>query len=132
RSAAKQLGYQLRIIRPINPVVLGNLETELRALGSLLGRAHDLSFLGDRLRHEHEQFQKESYELMAVIEASASDLQRGAADLAERFFSERPHDFGRRIAGWLEDWTEVRSPSLAEELVSDHTSQGAVLAQSKG
>jgi CHAD domain-containing protein len=121
RSAAKQLWYQLRIVRPINPVVLGNLGTELGALGDLLGRAHDLSFLGDRVRREQSpaKVERESHELLAVIEASASDLERGAADLAERFFSERPRDFGKRIAAWLADWGEGKSPSLAEELVSD-------------
>ncbi|HKP45975.1 MAG TPA: CHAD domain-containing protein [Pyrinomonadaceae bacterium] len=121
RSAAKQLWYQLRIIRPINPVVLGNLGAEVRSLGSLLGRAHDLSFLGDRLRQEQNQsqFKRESHELLAVIEASVSDLQRGAADLAERFFAERPRDFGKRIAAWLDDWPDGASPSMAEELVND-------------
>jgi CHAD domain-containing protein len=119
RSAAKQVGYQLRILRPVNPVVLESLGTELRAVGDLLGRAHDLSFLGDRLRQEHGQLERASHELMAVIEASASDLQRGAADLAARFFSERPRDFGRRIAGWLEDWTDAKSVSVAEERVGE-------------
>ncbi len=119
RSAAKQLGYQLRILRPISPVVLGNFDTELRAVGDLLGRAHDLSFLGRRLGQEHGQPERESHELMAVIEASASDLQRGSADLAERFFSERPRDFGHRIAGWLEDWKDAKSASVADELLGD-------------
>jgi len=129
RSVAKQLWYQLRILRPINPVVIVNLTDDLGALGDLLGRAHDLSFLGDRLRQEHgrSQFQRENHELLAVIEASASDLQRGAADLAERFFSERPRDFGRRIAGWLENWIDTKSPSLAEKLVSDSGQSAAVV-----
>jgi len=121
RSVAKQLGYQFRIIRPVHPVVLENLGTELQALGDLLGRAHDLTFLGDRLRQEDNPspFAPESHELLAVIEASVSDLQFGAADLAERFFSERPRDFGRRVAGWLADWPEGNAQSAARELVSD-------------
>jgi CHAD domain-containing protein len=126
RSAAKQLGYQLRILRPINPVVLGNFENELGAIGDLLGRAHDLCFLGDRLCHEHGQLEQESHELMAVIEASASDLQRGAADLAERFFAERPRDFGRRMGAWLDDWHNGKSPSLAEKLASEAGQSAAV------
>jgi len=119
----------LRILRPINPVVIVNLTDDLGALGDLLGRALDLSFLGDRLRQEHgrSQYQRESHELLAVIEASASDLQRGAADLAERFFSERPRDFGRRIAGWLENWIDTKSPSLAEKLVNNTGQSAAVV-----
>lgn len=129
RTAAKQLWCQLRILRPVNPVVLGNLGGELRSLGDLLGRAHDLSFLGDRLRQERGQskFERESHELLAVIEASASDLERGAADLAERFFSERPRDFGRRLGAWVDDWTNAKSPSVAEDLVSGARQSAAVV-----
>lgn len=128
RTATKQLSYQLHIIRPINPVVLENLGSELGVLGNLLGRAHDLSFLGDRLRQEkgHSRVERESHELLAVIEASATDLQRGAADLGERFFSERPRDFGRRLAARLEEWSEVKSQSVAQKLVRDHGPTAAV------
>ena len=120
RSEAKQLWYQLRILRPTNPVVLKNLADELRAVGDLLGRAHDLSFLGDRLKQEHgnSQFEREGHQLLALIESSRSDLQRAAAELAERFFVERPRDFGGRIAVWLNDWVNEKPPSLAGKLVS--------------
>lgn len=128
RTATKRLGSQLRLIRPVNPVVLGSLEAELKALGDLLGRAHDLSFLGQRLQSEHgKKIGKETHEILAVIEASVSDLQRGAADLAERFFAQRPRDFGSRIADWLEKWSECKNRSLAEELVSE-VSQAAAPA----
>ena len=120
RSEAKQLWYQLRILRPTNPVVLKNLADELRAIGDLLGRAHDLSFLGDRLNQErgNSQFEREGHQLLALIESSRSDLQRAAAELAERFFAERPRDFGGRIAAWLSDWVNEKPPSLAGKLVS--------------
>src|SRR5438132_10332647 len=52
RTRAKRLWYEVRILWPINPVVLKNLSDDLRSLGNLLGRAHDLSFLSDRLRRE--------------------------------------------------------------------------------
>ena len=120
RSAAKQLWYQLRLVRPANAVVLKNLTDELHAIGDLLGRAHDLSFLGDRLRqdHGHSAAEREGHNLLAVIEASESDLQRAAAELADRFFSEKARDFGARVASWLKDWTEEHSPSIAGELAA--------------
>jgi CHAD domain-containing protein len=121
RTEAKILWYQLRILRPVNPVVLKNLSDDLRSLGDLLGRAHDLSFLAERLRGEHgkSEWQREGHKLLAVIEVSQGDLQRGAAELAGHFFAERPRAFGARLAGWLEDWeTETSSPSLAEALVT--------------
>jgi CHAD domain-containing protein len=120
RTKAKVLWYQLRILRPVNPVVLKALSDDLRSLGDLLGRAHDLSFLGARLRQEDEkaEWQREGHKLLAVIEISQADLQRGAAELAEHFFAERPRDFGDRIATWLEDWENDTSHSLVEKLVT--------------
>jgi CHAD domain-containing protein len=120
RSAAKVLLHQLRILRPINPVVLTNLSDELRALGGLLGRARDLNFLGERLRVQggETKRQRDGQNLLAIIEVSQGDLQRGAADLGERFFSERPRDFGDRVATWLRDWTNSSSRSVAEALLS--------------
>src|ERR1700731_4492594 len=118
RTSAKRLWYELRILRPINPVVLKNLSDDLRALGNLLGRAHDLSFLGDRLRRKDQksEWEREGHKLLAVIEVSQGDLQRGAAELAEHFFAERPRDFGERLATWLKDWENDASPSIPKEL----------------
>ena len=120
RTRAKRLWYDLRILRPVNPVVLKNLTDDLDAMGSLLGRAHDLSFLADRLRREERtaEWQRESHKLLAVIEVNQGDLQRGAAELAEHFFAERPRDFGKRIDAWLEDWENDEAPSIPKELVS--------------
>ena len=119
RMRAKRLWYELRILRPIKPVVLRNLNDGLDALGNLLGRAHDLSFLSDRLRGEdrHSAWEREGHRLLALIEVSQGDLQRGAAELAEHFFAERPRDFGARLASWLENWENKTSPSIAEALV---------------
>src|SRR5882672_2600451 len=119
RTRAKRLWYELRILRPINPVVLKNLSDDLRAMANLLGRAHDLSFLGDRLRCKDRQmaWEREGHKLLAIIEVSQEDLQRGAVELAEHFFAERPRDFGARVGGWLKDWENETAPSLAEALV---------------
>jgi|ERR1700693_729701 len=118
RTRAKRLWYELRILRPVNPVVLKNLSDDLDSVASLLGRAHDLSFLGDRLRREerNSQWKREGHKLLAVIEVSQGDFQRGAAELAEHFFAERPRDFGDRVASWLEDWENDASPLIPEEL----------------
>ncbi len=119
RTDAKTLSYQIRILRPINPVVLTNLADELRSVGELLGRAHDLTFLSERLRRDdgHSAWQRESHKLLAVLEVSQSDLHRAAADLAERFFAERPRDFGTRIDAWLHDWAATKLDSVTEALV---------------
>ncbi len=120
RTRAKRLWYELRILRPINPIVLKNLSDDLRALANLLGRAHDLSFLGDRLRdgNQKSEWEREGHKLLAVIEVSQEDLQRGAAELAEHFFAERPRDFGARVASWLEDWENKTARTPVEALVT--------------
>lgn len=106
RSKAKRLWYQLRILRPVNPVVLKALSDDLRSLGNLLGRANDLHFLGDRLRgsNGNSECKGEGRKLLAVIEVSQADLQRNATELAEHFFAERPRDFGFRVASRLQEW----------------------------
>jgi CHAD domain-containing protein len=120
RTAAKLLWQQLRILRPTNPAVLTTLCDDLRSLGDLLGRAHDLSFLSERLRNEHgkSDWQREGRKLLAVIEVSETDLQRAAAELAERFFAERPRDFGARIAGFVEAWLDEAGSSITPALVA--------------
>jgi hypothetical protein len=139
RKHAKQLGYQLRILRPAKPVVLKNLNDDLAALANLLGRAHDLSFLGDRLRQKPNSvdWRRDTPELLAVIESSQSDLQRGAADLAERFYAQRPRDFGLRLAAWLEEWASAKHSLVADALVDpafagarERSSAGPVKRQS--
>jgi len=86
-----------------------------------------LGFLGERLRTEHgrSDWQREGQQLLAVIEASQSDLQRGATELGERFYAERPRDFGARITSWLDNWIREKSPSLADALVNGTVTAGA-------
>lgn len=118
RKEAKALWLQLRILRPVNQVVLRSVTDELKAVIDLLGRAHDLTFLGERISVDQGSggWRREGDKLLAVIEVSQQDLQRGAADLAERFFSERPRDFGARIFGWLTEWHDSRPSSIAVAL----------------
>jgi len=71
RSEAKRLLYQLRILRPINPLVIGALIDDLDSVGEVFGRSHDLYFLGERLRRVDSQPPaRETRELVAVIEAT--------------------------------------------------------------
>jgi CHAD domain-containing protein len=118
RKQAKTLWYHLRILRPVNQVVLKTVTDELKAVNDLLGRAHDLTFLGERVSADQGNggWRSEGDKLLAVIEVSQQDLQRGAADLAERFFAERPRDFGARVMGWLDEWHDSRPGPVAVAL----------------
>src|SRR5438045_3718847 len=71
RSEAKRLLYQLRILRPINPLVIGALIDDLDSVTEVFGRSHDLYFLGERLRYDGAQPPpRETRELAMVIAAT--------------------------------------------------------------
>ena len=123
RSEAKRLLYQLRILRPINPLVIGPLIDDLDSVAEVFGRLHDLYFLGERLRCNGAQPPpRETRELVAVIEASEVELQNRGIDLAERVFEERPRDFGHRLGTWLQQWLKGEAPTVADALVCDDAS----------
>src|SRR5437879_7410012 len=52
RKRVKDLWYQLRILQPLNRVVLEKIAADAEVLGELLGREHDFDFLLARLGHE--------------------------------------------------------------------------------
>ena len=120
RKQVKRLGYQVRLLGPLNQIVIGPLSNELTDLGHLLGRVHDLTFLADRLRPERGEpnWRKQDDELLDAIENSQAELQRDAAELTERFFAERPSEFGRLIKEWFKDAQHAESVSIARELAS--------------
>lgn len=118
RSQTKRLLYQLRILRPINPLVIRALIDDLDSVAEVFGRSHDLYFLGERLRRDDGQTAgQETGDLVAVIEASEVELQDRGVDLAERFFEERPRVFGHRLGSWLQLWLKGEAPTVADALV---------------
>jgi len=52
-----------------------------------------------------------------VIEAQEVKLQNRGLDLAERFFEERPRDFGHRLGTWLQQWLRGQAPTVADAMV---------------
>jgi CHAD domain-containing protein len=120
RKQVKLLGYQLRILRPLNHLVVSAVSQDLTELGHLLGRVHDLTFLADRLRRERGEshWGKQDDELLAIIEKSEAELQRDGMEMAERFFAERKSEFGAHIDEWIDDWHRSKSNSIAEMLIS--------------
>jgi CHAD domain-containing protein len=120
RKQVKLLDYQLRILRPLNHVVIGSVSGELTDLGHLLGRIHDLNFLADRLRRERSEkhWGKQDDALLTVIENCEAELQRDGMEMAERFFAERKSEFGCLILEWFEDWHHAKTGSVAEALVA--------------
>lgn len=120
RKQTKLLGYQIRLLRPWNNLVVGGVIEELTQLGHLLGRVHDLVFLGDRLRLERSEshWGRQDDELLGLIENSQGELQRDGIEIAERFFAERPSKFVVHLDEWFNDWHCTRAHSVAAALVA--------------
>lgn len=115
RAMAKRLMYQLRLLRPAHPVVIDNLASELKKMAELFGRAHDFSFLGERVQ-QMDGSNDATHEVLTLIHAGEDECQRSAAQLSERFFAERPRAFGSRVAHWLEEWRAGKAPMLADAI----------------
>jgi CHAD domain-containing protein len=120
RKQVKLLGYQIRILQPLNHVVVGEVSGELTGLGHLLGRVHDLIFLAERLRCERSEkhWGKQDDELLAIIENSEAELRRDGIEMAERFFAEGKSKFGAHVGEWFDDWHRAKDASVAEALIA--------------
>jgi CHAD domain-containing protein len=120
RKQVKLLGYEVRILRPWNQIVISEVLGELTELGHLLGRVHDLTFLADRMRLERceRHWGKHDEELLAVIENSKAELQRDGIEIAERFFAERRAEFAAHVDEWFEDCHQLNADSVAASLLT--------------
>jgi CHAD domain-containing protein len=120
RKRAKELWYQLRILRPLAPAVFRELNGELETIGQYLGQAHDLAFVAERLSSIWPARKHGDRILNALIDSREKELERTAIALGERFYAERPKQFARRIPRYFSAWelTKVRCPSTGEGTVA--------------
>jgi CHAD domain-containing protein len=120
RKRAKELGYQIRILRPLGPAVFRELNDELRTIGQYLGQVHDLAFVAERLSSIGPARKHGDRILNALIDSREQELERTAIALGERFYAERPRQFARRISQYFSEWelTKVRCPSTADRTVA--------------
>ena len=100
RKRVKDLWYQLRILQPLNRVVLTEMAYDAEALGELLGREHDLNFLWARLEKESsdEALREELAQLEKLIRKRGKRLRTNALELGRRFYAERVKAFAKRIS----------------------------------
>ncbi|CAN5445595.1 hypothetical protein BH18VER1_BH18VER1_02110 [soil metagenome] len=116
RKQAKELWYQLQILRPLHPAIFQEMTEDLDTLGQRLGHMHDLSFVAERLetltgRGGRQRGQRA---LEALIDSREKDLQRIAVALGERFYAERPKEFAGRIAEYFEEWENAKLRRTAQ------------------
>jgi hypothetical protein len=100
RKRVKDLWYQLRILQPLNRVVLDEMAHDADVLGELLGREHDFDFLMARLEKESgdDALCDELARLQKLIRKRGRRLCRDALELGRRFYAEPPKAFAKRIS----------------------------------
>ncbi len=100
RKRVKDLWYQLRILQPLNRVVLEQIAHDAEVLGELLGSEHDLHFLLARLERESadEGLAMELAQLKKLIGKRCKRLQRDALELGRRFYAEPAKAFSKRVS----------------------------------
>jgi len=106
RREVKELWYQLRLLAPLNRVVLEEIARDARTLGELLGQQHDFIFLLSRLDQERgdKSMQRERVRLEKIIRKRCNKLQRDASELGRRFYAEAPKAFAKRISIFIDEW----------------------------
>src|SRR6266516_2007257 len=100
RKRVKDVWYQLRILQPLNRVVLEKIAADAEVLGELLGREHDFDFLLTRLENEgsDEALRDELTQLQKLIRKRGKRLRRDALELGRRFYAEPSKAFAKRIS----------------------------------
>jgi CHAD domain-containing protein len=100
RKRVKDIWYQLRILQPLNRMVLTEMDRDAEVLGELLGGEHDLNFLWARLETEKgdESLRDELAQLETLIRKRGKRLRTNALELGRRFYAEPAKAFAKRIS----------------------------------
>src|SRR6266567_446529 len=100
RKRVKDIWYQLRILQPLNRVVLEEMAHDAEVLGELLGREHDFDFLWARLERESgdEALRDELECLQKLIRKRGKRLRTNALELGRHFYAEPAKAFAKRIS----------------------------------
>jgi CHAD domain-containing protein len=100
RKRVKDLWYQLRILQPLNRVVLTEMAHDAEVLGELLGCEHDFEFLWARLDRENGDaaLRDELAQLQKLIRKRGKRLRTNALELGRRFYAEPAKAFAKRIS----------------------------------
>jgi CHAD domain-containing protein len=102
RKRAKDLWYQLRIVRDAWPELLGETIDQAHELTDLLGDHHDLAVLVDDLRSRDDLGDRDAFE--SAIEKRQQELLVAARGIGRRLYAEKPKAFKRRIKRYWRAW----------------------------
>jgi CHAD domain-containing protein len=102
RKRAKDLWYQLRILRDAWPELLGVTVDQAHQLTDLLGDHHDLAVLADDLQSRHDLSDRDAFE--DAIAQRQEELVEAALETGRRLYAEKPKAFRQRIKRYWLTW----------------------------
>jgi len=106
RKRAKDLYYQVGLLRPIWPEQVAAAEAELKHLSDCLGDDHDLFLLTERrtIKRFAKKVPEEAEALKAFADRRQRELRNEAFALGSRFYEEEPSNFCRRLRQYWKRW----------------------------
>lgn len=111
RKRAKDLWYQLRILRPVQEEAITALADRMKQLGQLLGDDHDMFMVAEAAKTA-ELNCRELEAITGLVERSRARLQKEAFKLGRRTFGEKPSAFVRRIQSYGKEKPVRKSSKL--------------------
>jgi CHAD domain-containing protein len=114
RKRAKDLWYQITMLRRLWPEQMEAIAHELETLSERLGDDHDLDVLRQSVEEEFgdEANPREVATLNALIEQRQRELRTAALALGARFYAEKPSAFCGRLANYWQVWRRERTPGI--------------------
>ena len=111
RKQVKYLRYQLELLEPLWPGMIGELADQAHKLADYLGDEHDLSVLRETVLANRAAFRDGATQsaLLALIDRCRSELREKAMLLGARLYEEKPHAFVSRFGKYWRDWHAEKS-----------------------
>ena len=103
RRRAKDLWYQLRLLEPAWPGVLGAQVEAAGTLGEQLGDDHDLALVTDAITHASAS-RELADRAQAAVHRRRVKVQRDVFVLGQRVYVESPRAFAERTIAYLRLW----------------------------
>ena len=112
RKRAKDLWYQVSLLRPVWPEQMDAIARELETLGEYLGDDHDLFILQQSVQGQGagDGDQRELEILHGLIEERQRELRAAAVALGTRFYAEKSSTFCERLGGYWSTWRREKNP----------------------
>ena len=108
RKQVKYLRYELRLLEPAWPGVIGELVDQAHHLSDYLGDDHDLAVLRRKVKDYAKELTETNgvEDVVPVIDRCRERLQTKALVLGARVYEERPRRFVARIGRYWHEWRQ--------------------------